>query len=255
MNCMIYIVSHKEFQVPKQDYYIPIFVGPNEIKYDGNYVTDNSLIQISEKNPNYCELTALFWIWKNIHDIDYVGLVHYRRYFYRNIFSNSYHNLVSKNKLEKYMQKYDMVLPLKNCSSLTIRKEYTRDGSGLDKDLELLQNVIQDLFPEYINDYKKVLNGHQSYLYNMFFCKKELMNQYCEWLFTILTEVENRLDISQYNKQQARVFGYMAERLMSVYVSHHQLKVKELPVFNVENKFSSEIWREIKRKVKKVMYK
>lgn len=255
MNCLIYIVSHKNFNPPQKKYYMPIFVGPNKIEYGGEYVTDKTKIQISEKNPNYCELTALYWIWKNVHNIDYVGLVHYRRLFYRNCLSKSYSHLISETRLEKYMKDYDMILPYKNYSTLSIRKEYTQDGSGLDKDLDLLQTVISDLYPEYLDDYITVLNGHQSYLYNMFFCKKELMDQYCEWLFAILSEVENRIDISQYNRQQARVFGYMAERLMSVYVLHNQLKIKELPVFNIENKFSSEICREIKRRIKKVKYK
>ena len=255
MNCLIYIVSHKKFSPPKQKYYMPIFVGPNKVEYEGEYVTDKTKNQISEKNPNYCELTALYWIWKNVHNIDYVGLVHYRRFFYRNCLSKSYSHLITDTDLEEYMNDYDIVLPYKNYTTLSIREEYTHDGSGLDKDLDLLETVIHDLYPEYLNDYKAILEGHQSYLYNMFFCKKELMDQYCEWLFTILNEVESRLDISQYNKQQARVFGYMAERLMSVYVLHNQLKIKELPVFNNENKFLSEIWREIKRKIKKVKYK
>ena len=35
---------------------------------------------ISEKNDKYCELTAQFWAWKNIHDADYYGFWHYRRF-------------------------------------------------------------------------------------------------------------------------------------------------------------------------------
>lgn len=254
MNYRFYIVSHKNFAFPKDSHYIPIFVGPNNIQYHSNSVNDKEGDNIADKNPNYCELTALYWIWKNVKNVDYIGFVHYRRYFYNHWFSRNYKNLISEKRLKKYMKCYDIVLPKQNVSTLTMREEYVHDGSGLSKDLLVLQEVMSELYPEYSQDLKEVLNGHRSYLFNMFFCHKVLMDQYCEWLFHVLKEVEARVDISKYNPQQARIYGYMAERLMTVYVRHHHLKIKEVQVFNTENKYKDEFMREIKRKIKTLKY-
>ncbi len=79
----IILVTHKEYDFPNAKYYIPIQVGKalssHKLNIQGDDVGDN----ISIKNSSFCELTALYWVWKNnfIGDSDYVGFVHYRRYF------------------------------------------------------------------------------------------------------------------------------------------------------------------------------
>ena len=75
----ILVAAHKLYWMPNDSVYMPIHVG-REGKADLGYVGDNTGDNISAKNPNYCELTALYWAWKNL-EADYVGLVHYRRYF------------------------------------------------------------------------------------------------------------------------------------------------------------------------------
>lgn len=254
MTYKIFIVSHKHFEIPKRDNYVPIFVGPKNLKIDGEYYTDKTNENIASKNPNYCELTALYWIWKNIENVEYIGLNHYRRYFFKNNFSNKLTNIVDNKELISYLKQYDIILPSQNISTLTMAQEYTNDGSGVAHDLKILRGVINDLYPEYLKDYDNVLSGHRSYLYNMFVMKKDLLDRYCTWLFDIIFEVEKRVDLTGYNTQQLRIFGYMAERLMSVYVNHHHLSVKELPVLNIESSNKNEFLRFVKRKLKSLKY-
>ena len=75
----IIVATHKKYQMPTEEIYIPIHVGA-EGKEKLEYVPDNTGENISVKNPYYCELTGLYWAWKNL-DAEYIGLVHYRRYF------------------------------------------------------------------------------------------------------------------------------------------------------------------------------
>ena len=85
---MIYIAAHKEFDVPRLENYVPLQVGA-EGKEDLGFLRDNTGDNISVKNPNFCELTGLYWIWKNTND-EYKGVVHYRGYFCKsNLSSNS----------------------------------------------------------------------------------------------------------------------------------------------------------------------
>lgn len=81
MKNKIYVITHKDFKYDILDIYKPIFVGPNKPTSNMKYISDSSSDNISNKNENYCELTAIYWIWKNIHDCENVGIVHYRRYF------------------------------------------------------------------------------------------------------------------------------------------------------------------------------
>lgn len=77
---MIYVITHKSFDDSKieQTYHRILHVGTNK-NYKSWYLKDNTGDNISSKNANYCELTGLYWIWKNSNepadDID--GLVHY----------------------------------------------------------------------------------------------------------------------------------------------------------------------------------
>lgn len=80
-NIKILIAAHKQYWMPNDPVYLPLHVGA-EGKQDLGYTQDNTGDNISAKNPNFCELTGLYWAWKNL-DADYVGLVHYRRYFTR----------------------------------------------------------------------------------------------------------------------------------------------------------------------------
>ena len=79
LNIKIMVAAHKPYWMPQDDVYMPIHVGC-EGKESIGFTGDNTGDNISTKNPHYCELTALYWAWKNL-QADYTGLVHYRRYF------------------------------------------------------------------------------------------------------------------------------------------------------------------------------
>ena len=85
-NVKIIIATHKKYRMPKDKMYIPVHVGAEKKKDDdGNdlnigYTKDNTGDNISCKNASFCELTGLYWAWKNV-DADYIGLAHYRRHF------------------------------------------------------------------------------------------------------------------------------------------------------------------------------
>ena len=80
MNIKILIAAHKEYKVPEDTIYLPIHVGKELSTQSLPFIGDNTGKHISSKNPHYCELTALYWAWKNL-DADYIGLAHYRRHF------------------------------------------------------------------------------------------------------------------------------------------------------------------------------
>lgn len=225
MEMTVFVATHKEFDNIYPEYYKPILVGSYKNNIKCNYLKDNTGDNISEKNDNYCELTGLYWIWKNT-DEKYIGLCHYRRYFSnKNIFSNK---VLNRDKIIKILEKNDIILPERRIAKNTIYEHYCENHYK--EDLDKTKQLILRMYPEYINSFNIVMNSRASYSCNMFISKRELINEYLEWLFSILFELENELDISNYDDYQKRIFGFISERLMHIWVHHNKLKIKELPV-------------------------
>lgn len=255
MNKKIFIVVHKKVKLPNNELYSPIVVGDKNFNFPTTYYRDDVEENIAIKNPNYCELTALYWIWKNIKNYDIVGLCHYRRYFVEKMQQN-FKALLTEEKIERYLRKYDIILPQKRIFfKRNIKEQYCSRDNAFKKDYELLGELIKEIEPSYFETFEKVSNGNSTYLYNMFITKKEILDDYCKWLFNILFEMEKRLDISNYSIQQRRVFGFLAERLMTVYVINNKLKIKEINVLNFEKNLREERIIMLKNKIKKIFMK
>lgn len=235
MSVKIFIAAHKNYEMPDDDIYIPLEVGAalrNDLGLKG--VRDNEGINISEKNPNYCELTGHFWIWKNIKDADIVGLVHYRRYFKgKSQDQGKFARILSSGEIEKYLKDYQAILPVKrNYFVETVRSQYIH--AHHEEDLLALEKAIKKICPTYLPAFEQVMDSKKLHLLNMFVMKKELFDEYCAWLFPLLEEVEKTLDILKYSKNDARVYGFLSERLLDVWLIKNKIKYCELPVLNLE---------------------
>lgn len=255
MNQKIFIVMHKDAKVPCTELYTPIIVGKKSFAIQDTYYRDDVKDNIAQKNASYCELTALYWIWKNIKEYDIIGLCHYRRYFVKEMKKN-FEDLLQEKEIESYLNDCDIILPQKKYFlKETIKHQYYSANKGLKKDYEVLEEVIRQIEPDYVEAFEKVSKEHSTYLYNMFITKKEILNDYCEWVFKILFEVEKRVDISGYTTQQKRIFGYLSERLMTVYVEKNKLKVKEVKIINMEEDLGKQKYKMLKNHIKKIILK
>lgn len=240
----ILVCCHKKDFFCKGKGFLPIQVGKalnNEL--DLGIQGDDDGDNISEENPNFCELTAHYWYWKNAKKTKYVGLNHYRRYFALNTklpFGTSFLNVqeamlknetLGLNKLPKILKNHDIILAKPIIYPYSLFDDYCH--AHIINDLKILQDVIHELSPEYDKSFDQVMH-HNNKLshYNMFITTNEIFEDYSEWLFKILFEVRNRVKISQY-QDQARIFGYMSERMLNVYVHHKKLRIKYSPILKV----------------------
>lgn len=250
MDIKILVATHKAYWMPEDDVYLPLHVG-REGKQDLGFLGDNTGDNISLKNPNFCELTALYWAWKNL-QCDYIGLCHYRRYFCRgkhnsNIYSK-YNDILNKTDYERLLQKYDVILPQKrNYYIETVRSQY--EHGHYKRDLDEVEKIINEIFPSYTNSFKKVMDSRKLFILNMFVMNRQLFNEYCLWLFTILFTLENRIDISSYDQYQSRIYGFLSERLFNVWLDKNQLRITTVPVVNLESvNWINKIFNFFKRK-------
>jgi hypothetical protein len=231
MKIQIVVATHKAYWMPEDPVYLPVQVGA-EGREPLGYTPDNTGDNISGKNPHYCELTGLYWAWKNL-DADYLGIAHYRRHFSIRPKKDKWNSILSEKELMPLFSDCDVVLPKPRDYFIeTNYSQYAHAHHAID--LDTTREILTEKYPEYIpvyDDYMKRTIGHR---FNMFIMKRDVLNRYCEWLFDILFELEKRLDISQYSLNDSRVFGFVSERLLDVWLEKNAIQYKEIPCMFME---------------------
>ena len=232
-NIKIIIATHKKYWMPQDDMYLPIHVGAEGKTLDLGYQKDNVGENISKKNANYCELTGLYWVWKNL-DADFIGLAHYRRHFCLNkIKVGKKESIITKKQVEELLKDVDILLPKpRNYFIETNYNQYVHAHHAID--LDETRKIIEGKYPNYLKAFDESMKSTIGHRFNMFIMKKDKFDEYCSWLFDILFELENRLDISNYSVNDARVFGFVSERLLDVWLYTKNYKYKDLPYIFME---------------------
>lgn len=236
-NIKVIVATHKKYKMPEDEMYTPIQVGA-EGKEELGYQKDNEGDNISSKNSYFCELTGLYWAWKNLDD-DYIGLSHYRRHFTDNKKvpkdeENKFKILLNKEQAEKILENTDIILPKKRnyyIENLYNHYKHTMHVEPLDE----TRKIIEEQCPKYLTEFDKLHKRTSAHMFNMFIMKKEYLDQYCEWLFKILFELEKRVDPKQYDNFHARYLGRISELLLDVWINTNNLKFEEVKVIDMQN--------------------
>lgn len=229
MDIKILVVTHKPYWMPEDKIYLPIQVGFGE---ELGFQRDNTGDNIAGKNKNYCELTALYWAWKNL-KADYIGLAHYRRHFSLNKKHDKHLAPVTGSDVAPLLEKYEVLLPKKR--HYYIETTYSQYIHAHHKeDLDTAETIIKEKYPDYLEAFNEVMGKTSGHRFNMFIMKKDVFDDYCKWLFSILFELESRLDISNYSSNDARVFGFVGERLLDVWMVKNKVGYKDIPYVFME---------------------
>lgn len=190
MDIKIIVASHKKYWMPADDIYLPLHVG-KEGKADIGFIGDNTGDNISNKNANYCELTGLYWAWKNL-PAEYIGLCHYRRYFTRSnprSCSKKKQVILTKAEWEELLNEHPIIVPDKRKYYIeTNRSHYNH--SHYAKDLDMTEKIIQEKYPQYSEAFSKVMERTWAHMFNMFVMRRDYFDEYCNWLFDVLQELE-----------------------------------------------------------------
>jgi hypothetical protein len=235
-NLKIYVCSHKFVNLNLSANRQLILAGAidKNIKDFPGWLRDDVGDNISHKNSNYSELSVIYWIWKNAKE-DYVGLEHYRRFLTPSLFHLFSFDPKSDEKIVEDIKKYDIIIPkripqLPNVNSFYKTYHYIED-------FDRLAEIIKVRHPTFLASFAKMRTLKSSYLYNVWITKREIFNDYASWLFDILFTFEKDLNISNRTLYQQRVFGFLAERLFTTWMIHHQFKVKHYSLSILEFSF------------------
>ena len=217
----IFVCCHKPYDGYSDEVYTPLHVGraistcTDEMK---NMIGDDTGDNISEKNPYYSEATGIYWIWKNVHVVEYVGLIHYRRDFAIRF---------TEDNIDNFFKDGTEVIMMKNYKLL--HRWYTAFMYSQIEDLAILKGAIEKVCPDYMRTFDMFMNDYYDYPYNMVICKKELYDKYAKWMFDICFEMEKYVIPSGYSNSR-RCFGYIAELLTPIYFLHNNHKIKNVKI-------------------------
>lgn len=194
--------------IPYSSFEIPIQVGKALTDRRIFEVTDADGDNISFKNHTYSELTALYWVWKHDH-AKYAGISHYRRRF----------QLTEEQIPLLIASDIDVITTTPVINFNTVREQYALDHSEADWDIML--SAVRELYPEYVGAVERVQSETWYYAYNMMIARKEILSEYCAWLFPILQYCEDRIGQKK-DPYQNRYAGFLSERLMTVFLEHNR---------------------------------
>ena len=235
LDIKILIATHKNSRMPEDPVYVPIQVGAalHEPLSIPGVLRDDTGDSISARNPNYCELTALYWGWKNL-SCAYLGIVHYRRYFSRaKGRGDKWARIAAKRDLEQELSACPLLLPKKRRYWIeTTYDQYVHAHHA--QDLDQTRAILSRKHPEYLSAFDRVMKQTSGHRFNMFVMRRDLLDAYCEWLFDVLFTLEEELDIRDYSANDARVFGFVSERLLDVWIEANGLPYREIPYLFME---------------------
>ncbi len=234
----IYVMTHKDFIPPENPIYIPLHVGralrkkasghsscssknnAGVMRFFGDDRGDN----ISARNDNFSELTGHYFVWKNDNDSDILGICHYRRY----LISEKTENLLSAGEIRSLLDEYDII----TTKRLLLNFPYEYAFSQNHKPLYLKEtgNVIKDLYPKDHEVFLNLVDEPHTYFGNMLIANRAVFDGYSKWLFDILFELDQRITIDEPDSYHRRIYGFVSEFLLYVYVVARGLKAKGLMV-------------------------
>lgn len=234
----LYCYTHKvpEYGLVDDSIHTPIHVGKELSQEQVCEVGDNTGDNISKLNPIFRELTGMYWVWKNVHDVKYVGSEHYRRRWGLKL-----------SDVETLLKKYKIIIFKPNhLGQQTLMHNYVMCHSFID--FATTEYLVKSMYPEYADDWNKFITyGHDLIMANCFICEKEEYDKACEFVFNILNAFVNAFGLASYERMQQHVkmfsqkacppdkqkigwdwqkyqlgvCGFLAERLFTLYIYHN----------------------------------
>ena len=243
-NIKFIVCYHKPSKLINDPLYVPVNVGRALLDQkvqkglieasDKNWllaytIGDDTGENISYLNNSYCELTGIYWAWKNydkLNNPEYIGLCHYRRLF--DVDSHTINDFIRDNEI----------------IYAGVRDDHNEDLTVLDqfimyhklRDLEICLEYLKKHCSFY-DDVKEYFEQpfYKSSICNMFLVKKEIFFEYCEFIFDLLKNLESKFNLAEYSCYGSRLFGFLAERFTGAFFYHKKIngiKVKkEIPFF------------------------
>jgi hypothetical protein len=229
----ILVASHKPYRMPPDRLYTPIFVGAaNVSEVPDGYLRDDTGRNLSKENGRYNELTAIYWAKYNLADEDILGLVHYRRYLGRGR-GHDFSKILRQEDILQLLKNADVILPKERNYFIETQEQHYLNAHAAEP-YHVLETVLQRDFPQYYVVFKERSKMNSAHLFNMSIMKRAAFESYTDFLFSVLEKVDQVIDWQEYDGQDVRSLGFLAERLMDTWIYTNGISFVEVPVVSIE---------------------
>ena len=253
----ILVATHREYCFDfKNGWVIPIAIDGLyqrlSVEARANYLTDDIGDSISDRKPHFNEVSAIYWAWKNL-PTDIFGLYHYRRYL--NFSRHSHCSLPSvqcranaetlamlthapqAEAITRILGVCDIIVPRPLVFSSSVREHYQSSHPG--RSWEIMCEAVQMVAPR-VARFLPWFNENASFHFcNMFICRRAVLDEYCRCHFPILEYVVKKLGVpdspSDARDQPQRYPGYLAERLLNLFIHARRLRKYEAQMIYLED--------------------
>lgn len=227
----VLVAAHKPYWMPPDELYLPVQVNAAHARQlIPGFQPDDTGDNISDKNARYCELTALWWGWRNL-ECEALGLVHYRRHFA----GKGDRRTLTSCEAEALLAKAPVVVPKKRnyvIESIGSHYAHTHDGSQL----EVLRCSVGRVSPQYVGAFDACMKSTSAHMFNMLIMRREILDPYCTWLFDVLADAERNIDFEGMSAFQERCMGRLAELLLDVWIGSEGVPYAEVGIRELEGK-------------------
>ena len=245
----IIVVTHKPIKFELPDYYQWIQVNAEKNgRWDG-YLHDNDINDnISIKNNSYCELTALYSLWKNS-DADIKGLCHYRRFLdfpglcggrtrrtSYSRFQRTFRLHYNERSILSRIDGYDIVMRQPTDSGFsTVREQFVHAHPENAEDFDRFLSLVRERDPDSADVIDQTLASGRLAMELQFVMRRDLFCDFMDWAFALCREFERRWKWSgPSDGPAARIPAFLVERFFLVWLAirrkKESLKVLELPL-------------------------
>ncbi|EKO4720809.1 DUF4422 domain-containing protein, partial [Campylobacter jejuni] len=254
----ILVGYHKPATLIKNEIFTPIHLGRDlatQASKDGemsqedfdwmckNMIGDNTGENISYLNRYFCELTGIYWAWKNYDKLgnpDYIGFAHYRRLLnFCNISQQQRDDFKEKQisnsieEINKFLDPNCVYSAIKEYKYIVLHPDpcnpYTHYKNTKNLFIEDYQKCIEFIKKEFLflsNAVDLYNLGEESYFCNMFVIPKEVFFEYCSILFKIVFYLKDNIMLSGRSSEEARAISFLSEWIFGIYITY--LKKKEI---------------------------
>lgn len=232
------VAAHRPYRMPADPAYLPLHVGA-ALHPDAcpGFQPDDEGDSVSGRNPSWCELTGLWWLWRNC-GAAHKGLVHYRRLLgspdpRRRRAKDPLDRVATGGELLSALGEAPVVLPRRR--SYYIETVYSHYAHTFDAgQLDACREVLSELHPGALPSWDRHMGSRTAHICNMLVARAEVFDAWCAWLFPVLEGLEGRVDSSGMTPFEARWPGRVAERLLDPWLESEGLGYVELPVVSPE---------------------
>ena len=238
IKILVVASSQKEEKMSfnKRPYYT-ISVGDYSKENSSCDFKDNNGENISDLNKNFCELTAYYWAWKNL-KCDIIGIEHYRRYLGNLLTNKNKFGILAESQIDKYLKNYDAILPYKEAMKIGRFKLVSAYNqycvNHYKKDLDKTLEIIKEYYPDYYQ-YCNVLNDKKIYTRNILITRKDIFDDLCAFEFGVLFKLKDNINISKYPSYQKRIFGFLSERLLNIFLQKEKIRIRRRYLIDTSN--------------------